>query len=290
MGYVGTKPTAAPLTSAQLEDGLVTAAKLATDAVETAKVKDVNVTAGKLAATQDLSTKTITLPATVAGLGTGLTNAQLQNNSMTLDGTEVALGASATIVTSPTITSLTPSVIPNDSTAVVIAGTNFINMPAVEAINSTGAIVAADSITYTSATSITATFTLAVDGTYFVRVENPDGVAVRTSTADLTVSDAPEWVTASGTLGTFSGTVAISEITLTATAAVSFAVTSGAVTAGLTFATGVGSATINGTQTAHSAAATDSFTVTATDAEGQTSARAFSITWAFDMDGGGQFN
>ena len=87
MGYVGTKPTAAPLTSAQLEDGLVTAAKLATDAVETAKVKDINittakitdlnVTAGKLAATQDLSTKTITLPASVAGLGTGITNAQL---------------------------------------------------------------------------------------------------------------------------------------------------------------------------------------------------------------------
>ena len=77
MGYVGTKPTDAPLTSAQLEDGLVTAAKIATDAVETAKVKDVNVTAGKLAATQDLSTKTITLPATVSGLGTGITNSQL---------------------------------------------------------------------------------------------------------------------------------------------------------------------------------------------------------------------
>jgi len=87
MGYVGTKPTAAPLTSAQLEDGLVTAAKLATDAVETAKVKDINittakitdlnVTAGKLAATQDLSTKTITLPASVSGLGTGITNSQL---------------------------------------------------------------------------------------------------------------------------------------------------------------------------------------------------------------------
>ena len=53
-------------------DGVVTAAKLATDAVETAKIKDLNVTAGKLAATQDLSTKTITLPATVAGLGTGI--------------------------------------------------------------------------------------------------------------------------------------------------------------------------------------------------------------------------
>ena len=77
MGYIGTKPADAALTSSDLEDGIVTAAKLATDSVETAKVKDVNVTAGKLAATQDLSTKTITLPATVAGLGTGITNAQL---------------------------------------------------------------------------------------------------------------------------------------------------------------------------------------------------------------------
>ena len=289
MGYVGTKPTAAPLTSSQLDDGIVTAAKLATDAVETAKVKDVNVTAGKLAATQDLSTKTITLPATVAGLGTGLTNAQLQNNSITLDGTTVSLGASATIVTSPTITSLTPSVITNDSTAVVIAGTNFTNMPAVEAINSTGAIVAADSITYTSATSITATFTLAVDGTYFVRVENPDGVAVRTTSADLTVSDAPEWVTGSGSLGTFAGAAVISE-TLTATDATSFAITSGAIATPLTFTTGVGSCTITGTQTQHSAAATDSFTVTATDAEGQTAARAFTMTWSFVIGQGGQFN
>ena len=289
MGYVGTKPTDAPLTSSQLDDGIVTAAKLATDAVETAKVKDVNVTAGKLAATQDLSTKTITLPATVAGLGTGLTNAQLQNNSMTLDGTTVALGASATIVTSPTITSLTPSVIPNDATAVVIAGTNFTNMPSVEAINSTGAIVAADSITYTSATSITATFTLAVDGTYFVRVENPDGVAVRTTTADLTVSDAPAWVTGSGSLGTFAGSAVIRE-TLTATDATSFAITSGAIATPLTFTTGVGSCTITGTQTQHSAAATDSFTVTATDAEGQTAARAFTMSWSFVIGQGGQFN
>jgi len=77
MGYIGTKPTAAPLTSSQLEDGLVTAAKLATDAVETAKVKDLNVTVAKLPAAVDISTKTVTLPATVAGLGTGITNAQL---------------------------------------------------------------------------------------------------------------------------------------------------------------------------------------------------------------------
>ena len=218
-----------------------------------------------------------------------ITNAKLANSSITLDGTTVALGGTATIVTSPTITSLTPSVIPNDSTAVVIAGTNFTNMPAVEAINSTGAIVAADSITYTSATSITATFTLPVDGTYFVRVENPDGVAVRTTTADLTVSDAPAWVTGSGSLGTFSGDAVISE-TLTATDATSFAITSGAIATPLTFTTGVGSCTITGTQTQHSAATTDSFTVTATDAEGQTAARAFTMTWSFVIGQGGQFN
>ena len=47
------------------------------DTISTAKIKDLNVTAGKLAATQDLSTKTITLPASVSGLGTGITNAQL---------------------------------------------------------------------------------------------------------------------------------------------------------------------------------------------------------------------
>ena len=221
---------------------------------------------------------------------TSITNAKLANSSITIDGVTVALGASATVVTKPTITSLTPSVVPNTSTAIVIAGTNFTNMPSVEAINSTGAIVAADSITYTSATSITATFTLPVDGTYFVRVENPDGVAVRTSSADLTVSDAPEWVTASGTLGTFAGGSAIATQTLTATDAISFAITSGAVATPLTFTTGVGSCTITGTQTQHSAAATDNFTVTATDAEGQTAARAFSMTWSFTMQGGGQFN
>ena len=192
--------------------------------------------------------------------------------------------------TKPTITSIAPSAIENTSTAVVITGENFVSVPYVDAINSSGAIVVADSVTYTSGTSITATFTLAVDGTYFLRVENPDGNSVRSTTAILTVSDAPLWVTAAGSLGTLSGSTAISEITLTCTDATSFAVTTGAVTAGLTFATGVGSATINGTQTAHSTAATDSFSVTATDAEGQTSVRAFTITWSFTIQGGGQYN
>ena len=125
---------------------------------------------------------------------------------------------------------------------------------------------------------------------YYIRVELGTGLAVRTSTALLTVSDNPVWVTASGSLGTLSGAVAISTINLVCTDATSFAVTTGSVTAGLTFTTGVGTATITGTQTPHTTAATDSFSVTATDAEGQTAVRAFTISWSFGATGGGQFN
>tara|TARA_R110002020_G_scaffold258804_1_gene472661 strand:+ start:1819 stop:2589 length:771 start_codon:yes stop_codon:yes gene_type:complete len=229
---------------------------------------------------------------TNAKLAGSITNAKLTNDSVTYNSQTVALGASGTIVvtdTKPTISSLTPSVITNDSTAVVIVGTGFVSVPIVEAINTSGAITPADSVTFTSATSISATFTLAVDGTYYVRIENNSGDAVRTATAALTVSDVPTWVTGSGSLGSFAGDEAVSE-TLTATNATSFAITSGAIATPLTFTTGVGSCTITGTQTQHSAAATDSFTVTATDAEGQTAARAFTMTWSFGASGGAQFN
>ena len=248
-------------------------------AVKTAKLDDLAVTNAKLGT--DISADKLTA-------GT-LPDARFPATLPAVSGANLT-GITTYADTLPTITSLTPDVIENTSTAVVIAGTNFVSIPVVEAISTTGAIVVADSVTFTSATSITATFTLPVDGTYYVRVENNSGLAVRTSSADLTVSDAPTWVTASGSLGTFSGSVAISTITLTATDATSFAVTSGAVTAGLTFSTGVGSATITGTQTAHTTAATDSFTVTATDAEGQTAARAFTISWSFGATGGMQFN
>ena len=58
-------------------DGSVTAAKIASDAVTTAKILDNNVTVAKLPTTLDISGNTVTLPASVSGLGTGITNAQL---------------------------------------------------------------------------------------------------------------------------------------------------------------------------------------------------------------------
>ena len=177
--------------------------------------------------------------------------------------------------TKPTISSINPSVIENTATDVVITGTNFVSVPIVEAINSTGAITAANSVTFTSATSITANFTLATDGTYFIRVENNDGNAVRSGTAILTVSDAPAWQTAAGSLGTISGGGTIN-FTVNATSATSYAIQSGALPGGGSLNTSTGA--ITGTESGTTTSTTYNFTIRATDAEGQTADRAFSIT------------
>ena len=225
---------------------------------------------------------------------TSITNAKLANSSITINGSAVALGGTISDVgaeTYPTVTGVTPGVIPNTQTTVTVTGTNFVSVPIVEAINSSGAIITADSVTYTSATAVDAAFTLAVDGTYYIRVTNvTTGLSGRSGSAILNVSDEPAWVTSAGSLGTFAGGEAIATQTLTCTDATSFAIQSGTLTAGLTLTTGVGSCTITGTQTAHSSAATDTFTVRATDAEGQTSDREFSISWSFVIGQGGQFN
>ena len=225
---------------------------------------------------------------------TSITNAKLVNQSITINGTSVPLGGTIADVgaeTYPTVTSVSPTVITNAQTTVTITGTNFVSIPIVEAINTSGAITTADSVTYVSATSVQAALTLPVDGTYYLRVTNvTTGLSGRSDSALLNVSDAPAWVTAAGSLGTFSGTAAIATQTLTCTDAISFTVSPSPIVAGITFTTGVGSCTITGTQTAHTSATTSSFTVTATDAEGQTSDRAFSITWSFSIAQGCQFN
>ena len=244
------------------------------NSVSTAKIVDSNITTAKInnSAVTDAKIDTVSASKLTGALpaisGANLTNLPAE--------------------TKPTISSISPSVIENTQTAVTITGTNFISVPQVEAINSTGAIVAADSITFTSATQIVATFTLPVDGTYFLRVENNDGNAVRSGTAILTVSDAPAWTTAAGSI--YSGGSVVSTITLSATGATSFAVTTGSIPTGLTFTSGTGSCTIAGTQTEFTAAATKNFSITATDAEGQTAVRAFSMSFTFGMSGSGGFN
>ena len=233
---------------------------------------------------------TITLPAgTVITLPNGsitndelagsIANSKLANSTITINGSSVALGGSTTVgavLTFPTISSINPSVIENTQTAVTITGTNYASVPFVDAINSTtGAIVSADSVSFTSSTVIVATFTLPVDGAYFLRVENNDGLAVRSGSALLTVSDAPAWQTAAGSLGTVAGGGTIN-FTVNATSATAYAIASGSLPGGGSLNTSTGA--ITGTESGATADTTYNFTITATDAQGQTANRAFSIS------------
>jgi len=191
-------------------------------------------------------------------------------------------------VTFPTISSISPSVIENTQTAVTITGTNFQSIPTVDAINaSTGAITTADSVAFTNATTIVATFTLSVDGTYYLRAENNDGLAVRSTNALLTVSDAPAWTTAAGSLGTVSAAGTIN-FTVAATNATTFGVQSGSLPGGASLNTSTGA--ITGTESGSTQSTTYTFTIRATDAQGQTADRQFTITISHGASGGGQFN
>jgi len=194
-------------------------------------------------------------------------------------------------VTFPTISSINPGVIENTQTAITITGTNFKDSstpPFVDAINaSTGAIITADSVSFTNATTVVATFTISVDGTYFLRLENNDGIATRSGTALLTVSDAPAWTTAAGSLGTVSAAGTIN-FTVAATNATTFGVQSGALPGGASLNTSTGA--ITGTESGSTQTTTYTFTIRATDAQGQTADRQFTITISHGASGGAQFN
>ena len=233
--------------------------------------------------TFNVSGAALTLPT-----GTGSANQVIKVSSISNGISSLTFGDP---VTFPTISSISPTVIDNNAANVVITGTNFKDSstpPTVDAINSsTGAIVTANSVTFTSATSITANFTLPVDGTYFLRVENNDGLAARSASALLTVSDAPAWTTAAGNLGTVAngGTI---NFTVAATDATSFAVQSGALPGGASLNTSTGA--ITGTESGSTQTTTFTFTIRATDAQGQTADRQFNIIISHGASGGAQFN
>ena len=234
---------------------------------------------------------------TIGDAGDTVTTAgNISANSITATNSLTVNGGAITALANPTITSISPDTITNTQTAITITGTNYISIPTVDAILTTGAIVPADTVTFNNSTSLTCNFTLPVDGTYYIRIENNDGLAVRSSTALLTVSDAPTWTTASGTLGTiagdFSGTVAT--VAATGDSTLAYSETTSVLTnaaqanCSLNSATGVISTTdFGGSSTT---ATTYTFTLLVTDAEGQTAERQFNLTSSYGATGGGQFN
>ena len=210
-------------------------------------------------------------------------------NSLTVNGESVTSA-------NPTISSISPDTITNAQTSITITGTNFVSVPIVEAQSSTGIIVPADSVTFNNSTSLTCNFTLTTDGTYYIRIENNDGLAVRSTTALLTVSDAPTWTTAAGTLGTiagdFSGTVATVAATGDSTLAYSETtnVLTNASQANCSLNSSTGAITTTDFGGSSTTATTYNFTLRVTDAEGQTADRNFSLTSSYGATGGGQFN
>ena len=232
-------------------------------------------------------TITITSGATIGGSGLNLTSlsaTQLTSGTIpdsrfpaTLPAIDGSALTNLPTETKPTVSSISPSTITNAQTSVTITGTNFVSVPTVDAIFTTGAIVSADEVSYTSATEIVAKFTLTTDGSYYIRVENNDGNAVRSTTSLLLVSDDPVWTTAAGTLGSFAKGASISE-TVTATGdTVTYAVQSGTLPTGLSLASATG--IISGTESSSiTENTTYNFTIRATDAQAQYADRAFAMT------------
>ena len=262
--------------------------------VTTGGITDLNVTVAKLPAAVDVSTKTVTLPASVGGLGTGITAAQL-TSTLDLSSHTVTLPASA--IPYPTFTSTTPSTVTNDLTSLVIVGTNFgsSGIPAVEFQNSTGVITAASSVVRDSATQLTVGCTLPTDGTYFIRIELNTGLAVRSTTAVLTVSDAPVWTTTAGSIGTIAGNFSGTVATVAATGdTVAYTETTdvleNATLANCSLNSSTGVITTSDFGADDTVATLFTFTIRATDAQAQTADREFTLTSSYGATGGGQFN
>ena len=328
MAYVGRTPSNAVLTSGDIEDGVIIASKIATDAVETAKVKDLNVSTGKLAADAVTNAKTEFTPGLeIKGDGSSAAgkltlNCEQNTHAVHIASPAHSAGASYTLTlptgvgtdgqvlatdgtssnqltwvdaveTKPTVTAVSAILPPDIATSVTITGTNFASdsthVPIVEAVSSTNAYTRASVVSWASSTSISATFNLAL-GDYRVRVENPDGNAGMSTNAILQASTAPTWTTAAGSLGTFAALAAISEtVVATSDSAITYAVTSGSLPGGLSLATATG--IISGDETGSTATTTYTFDITPTDAEAQVgAAREFTITISHGATGGGQFN
>ena len=84
--------------------------------------------------------------------------------------------------------------------------------------------------------------------------------------------------------------LSIGTITLTATNSTGMTVQSGSLPGGITLNSGSGSSTLTGTESGATSDTTYNFTIRATDAEGQTADRAFSITITLGANNSGQFN
>ena len=217
--------------------------------------------------------------------GSGLTGLNASNISTgTLN--DARLSANVTLLgASPTYSSISPTtMLPSTATNITVTGTGFSATTIFELIKTTGDIITPNSITLNSATSVTINVTAAA-GTYYIRIENDSGLASRSTNADLTVSQAPTFSTAAGTLGSFDAGASINvAITASSDSAVDFSKTSGTFPGGLSLGSTQNTVYLAGTESGASSTTTYNFTIRATDQETQTADRAFSMTINVGLD------
>ena len=198
--------------------------------------------------------------------------------------------------TTPTVADVSQTIAPATATTINITGTNFSGIPRVEFIKTDGAVTTANTVSLSSATSLSVNVTLA-SGNYYVRVELENGRAARSTNAIITASADPTFSTNAGSIGTVAAgdTVNLSvsassdsSVTITETTSV---LTSNANTPAATMNLSLASnGAITGTAPTPTSAQTYNFTLRATDAENQTVDRSFSITVTVGLTSGGQFN
>ena len=227
------------------------------------------------------------MPTSVGTNGQVLATAGSSTNQLSwIDATE----------TKPTVADVSQTIAPATATTITITGTNFVSIPQVDFINgSTGAVTRANTVSFSSATSLSVNCTLA-SGNYYVRIENPDGNAGRSTNNIITASTAPTFSTSAGSLGTiagnFSGTVAT--VAGSSDSTIAFSETTSVLTnasqANCTLNSSTGAITTSDFGGSSTTPTTYNFTLRITDAEGQTVDRAFSLTSSFGASGGGQFN
>ena len=195
--------------------------------------------------------------------------------------------------TKPTVANVSQTIAPATATTITITGTNFVSIPQVDFVNgSTGAVTRANTVSFTSATSLSVNCTLAT-GNYYVRIENPDGNAGRSTNNIITSSTAPTFSTSAGSLGSFAGNFSgtVATISGSSDSAITYAETTSNLSgAGVTLNTSTGALTTTDFGGSSTTPTTYNFTIRITDAEGQTADRSFSFTSTFGATGGGQFN
>ena len=163
---------------------------------------------------------------------------------------------------------------PAGSETITLTGINF-KAGATVTIGGTSAT----SVSIASSTSITFTTPAKTAGDYDVTVTNTNGLQATLSNG-ISYNGVPAFSTAAGNVGSVSEDVAMSTITIVAAepdgGTLAYSVTSGALPTGVSLGSGNGQLT--GTPNVNLASTTTfNFTVTATDDENQTNARAFNI-------------